>query len=110
MARHLKTARSASERADADAKVRATVEAILAQIETGGDAAVRRYSERFDGWSPASFKLTEQEIEAALSKVAKTDLDDIRFAQAQVRNFAEQQRACLTDLEVETLPGVILGH
>ena len=110
MPRHLKTARSAGERADADAKVRATVKDILKEIEMGGDAAVRRYSERFDGWAPASFKLTEQEIEAALSKVSKSDLDDIRFAQAQVRGFAERQRACLTDLEVETLPGVILGH
>jgi sulfopropanediol 3-dehydrogenase len=110
MPRHLKTARAASERADADAKIRATVEDILKEIETGGDAAMRRYSERFDGWSPASFKLTEQEIEAALSKVSKSDLDDIRFAQAQVRGFAEKQSACLTDLEVETLPGVILGH
>lgn len=110
MARHLKTARSADERADADAKVRATVEGILGEIEAQGDAAVRRYSERFDNWSPASFRLSEQEIEAALSKVSKSDLDDIRFAQAQVRNFAEKQRACLTDLEVETLPGVILGH
>src|SRR5262245_6191435 len=110
MARHLKTARSASERADADAKVRATVEGILAEVEGQGDAAVRRYSERFDGWSPASFRLSDAEIEAALSKVSKSDLDDIRFAQAQVRSFAEKQRACITDLEVETLPGVILGH
>lgn len=110
MARHLKTARSADERANADAKVRATVEGILGEIEAQGDAAVRRYSERFDNWSPANFRLSVQEIEAALSKVSKSDLDDIRFAQAQVRNFAEKQRACLTDLEVETLPGVILGH
>ncbi|MCS0496281.1 histidinol dehydrogenase [Ancylobacter sp. MQZ15Z-1] len=110
MARHLKTARSIAERADADAQVRATVETILKEIEAGGDAAVRSYSERFDKWSPASFRLSEQDIEAALSKVSKSDLDDIRFAQAQVRNFAEKQRACLTDLEVETLPGVILGH
>lgn len=110
MPRHLKTARSIEERADADAQVRATVETILKEIETGGDAAVRSYSERFDKWSPASFRLSEQEIEAALSKVSKSDLDDIRFAQAQVRNFAQKQRACITDLEVETLPGVILGH
>ncbi|GLK84768.1 histidinol dehydrogenase [Ancylobacter defluvii] len=110
MARHLKTARSVEERADADAQVRATVETILKDIETGGDAAVRAYSERFDTWSPANFRLSEQEIEAALSQVSKSDLDDIRFAQAQVRNFAEKQRACVTDLEVETLPGVILGH
>jgi sulfopropanediol 3-dehydrogenase len=110
MARHLKTARSADERADADAKVRATVEGILGEIEAEGDAAVRRYSERFDNWSPANFRLSEQDVESALAKVSKSDLDDIRFAQAQVRNFAEKQRACLTDLEVETLPGVILGH
>ncbi|HEY9214153.1 MAG TPA: histidinol dehydrogenase [Ancylobacter sp.] len=110
MARHLKTARSATERASDDAKVRATVEQILLEIEGEGDAAVRRYSERFDTWSPENFRLSEQDIEAALSKVSKSDLDDIRFAQAQVRNFAEKQRACLVDLEVETLPGVILGH
>ncbi|MBH0238794.1 histidinol dehydrogenase [Methylobrevis albus] len=110
MARHLKTARSQAERADADAKVRATVEGLLADVESGGDAAVRRASERFDNWSPESFRLSPAEIEAALSKVSKSDLDDIRFAQAQVRNFAEKQRACITDLEVETLPGVVLGH
>ncbi|UOK72687.1 histidinol dehydrogenase [Ancylobacter polymorphus] len=110
MPRHLKTARSSAERADADAQVRATVETILKEIETGGDAAVRAYSECFDKWSPASFRLSEPEIEAALSKVSKSDLDDIRFAQAQVRNFAQKQRACITDLEVETLPGVVLGH
>ncbi|HEY9215172.1 MAG TPA: histidinol dehydrogenase [Ancylobacter sp.] len=110
MARHLKTARSATERASDDVKVRATVEQILGEIESEGDAAVRRYSERFDTWSPENFRLSEQDIEAALSKVSKCDLDDIRFAQAQVRNFAEKQRACLVDLEVETLPGVILGH
>jgi len=110
MPRHLKTARSSAERADADAQVRATVETILKEIEAGGDAAVRAFSERFDKWSPASFRLSEPEIEAALSKVSKSDLDDIRFAQAQVRNFAQKQRACITDLEVETLPGVVLGH
>jgi len=110
MARHLKTARSVEERADADAQVRATVEGILADIEKNGDAAVRAYSERFDAWSPESFRLSEQEIEVALSKVSKGDLDDIRFAQAQVRNFAQKQRETMTDLEVETLPGVILGH
>jgi len=110
MARHLKTARSATERASDDAKVRATVEQILGEIEAEGDAAVRRYSERFDKWSPETFRLSDSDIEAALSKVSKSDLDDIKFAQAQVRNFAEKQRACLVDLEVETMPGVILGH
>ncbi len=110
MIRHLKTARSAAARADDDAMVRATVEQILADIEQRGDAGVRELSLKFDGYSPASFRLGEQEIEAALSKVAARDLKDIRFAQEQVRNFAEHQRASLKDIEVETLPGVILGH
>jgi sulfopropanediol 3-dehydrogenase len=93
-----------------DAKVRATVEGILADIEARGDAAVRDLSERFDKWSPESFRLSEADIEAAMAKVSPQDLDDIRFAQAQVRNFAEKQRACILDLEVETMPGVVLGH
>ena len=94
----------------ADAKVRETVEQILAEVEARRDAAVRELSETFDKWSPASFKLTPPEIERAISQVSKRDLDDIEFAQAQVRNFAQKQRATLQDLEVETLPGVILGH
>ena len=110
MIRHLKTARTEAARAEDDAKVRATVEGILKDIETRGDAAVRELSAKFDGYEPASFRLTEQEIEQAVSKVAKRDLDDIRFAQAQVRGFAEAQKASMTDIEVETLPGVILGH
>jgi sulfopropanediol 3-dehydrogenase len=93
-----------------DAKVRATVEGILTDIEKRGDAAVRDLSERFDKWSPESFRLSEADIEAAMAKVSPQDLDDIRFAQAQVRNFAEKQRACILDLEVETMPGVVLGH
>ena len=97
-------------RAEQASEVRATVEALLADIAMRGDAAVRAMSEKFDHWSPAAFRLSEQDIERALSSVAKRDLDDIRFAQAQVRNFAEKQRACLLDLEVETLPGVVLGH
>jgi sulfopropanediol 3-dehydrogenase len=110
MARHLKTAAAAAGRAEADARVRATVEGILADVEARGDAAVRHYSAEFDKWSPENFKLGADDIERAMAAVSKRDLDDIRFAQAQVRNFAEKQRACLTDLEVETLPGVILGH
>jgi sulfopropanediol 3-dehydrogenase len=94
----------------ADAKVRETVEQILADVEARRDAAVRELSETFDKWSPPAFKLTPQEIERAISQVSKRDLDDIKFAQAQVRNFAQKQRATLQDLEVETLPGVILGH
>jgi sulfopropanediol 3-dehydrogenase len=110
MAKYLKRGKDAAERAEADAKVRKTVESILAEIEAGGDKAVRALSEKFDNWSPKNFRLSESEIEAAMSKVAKRDLEDIRFAQAQVRNFAQAQRAALQDVEVETLPGVVLGH
>ena len=110
MARYLKKGKVAAEVAESDAKVRATVEAILADIEARGDAAVRELSEKFDDWSPPSFRLTAEEIEAAIDQVPEQDVEDIQFAQEQVRNFAEQQKACLTDLEVETLPGVVLGH
>jgi sulfopropanediol 3-dehydrogenase len=92
------------------AEVSDTVSKILSEISSEGDRAVRRYSEQFDNWSPESFFLAPRDIEAALSKVAKRDLDDLKFAQAQVRNFATKQRECLRDLEVETLPGVTLGH
>ena len=110
MARYLKRGMDASAIKAADAKVRETVEGILADIEARRDAAVREFSEKLDGWSPASFKLTANEIERAISQVGKRDLDDIKFAQAQVRNFAQRQKETLRDLEVETLPGVILGH
>jgi hypothetical protein len=110
MARHLKRGMDAGVIKAADAAVRATVESILAEVEARGDAAVRELSEKFDRWSPASFKLSPSEVERAIGQVAKRDLDDIRFAQAQVRNFAQKQRETLRDLEVETLPGVILGH
>jgi sulfopropanediol 3-dehydrogenase len=110
MARYLKTSGKASERADTDAGLRRTVEDILARIEAEGDAAVRDLSTKFDGWTPDSFRLTDAEIEAALSKVSRQDLDDIRFAQAQVKGFAQAQRASMQDIEVETLPGVFLGH
>jgi sulfopropanediol 3-dehydrogenase len=94
----------------ADAKVRETVEAILAQVEERKDAAIREFSEKFDKWSPKDFRLSAQEIERAISQVGQRDLEDIKFAQAQVRNFAQKQRDSMRDLEVETLPGVVLGH
>jgi sulfopropanediol 3-dehydrogenase len=110
MIQRLKTAKPEVERAEDDAKVRATVEAALADIAARGDAAVRGMSQKFDGHSPETFRLSDREIESALSRVAKRDLEDIRFAQAQVRNFAQKQREALRDIEVETLPGVVLGH
>src|SRR6266852_3118172 len=110
MPRHIKTAAMAGSQDEADAKVRATVEAIIADVRARGDAAVRELSERFDKWAPASFRLSDSEIRALVAQVKPQTIDDIKFAQAQIRNFAEIQRAALKDVEVETLPGVVLGH
>lgn len=107
---YLKRGKPQAERAEDDARVRASVEAILNDIETRGDAAVRELSLKFDNYSPASFRLSQSEIEAAMNRVSARDMEDIRFAQAQIRRFAEAQRASMVDIEVETLPGVILGH
>ena len=107
---HLKRGKPETERAEDDAKVRGIVEATLADIEARGDAAVRDLSQKFDGYAPDHFRLTESEIEAAMSRVSDRDMADIRFAQDQIRGFAQAQRASITDVEVETLPGVILGH
>src|SRR5947207_405496 len=110
MPRHIKEAALAGQQDEADAKTRTTVEAIIADVKARGDAAVRELSERFDKWSPTSFRLSDDEIRALVAKVPPTTIDDIKFAQAQIRNFAEIQRAALRDVEVETLPGVVLGH
>ncbi len=107
---HLKSGIPAETRAEDDAVVRVTVEGILKDIETRGDAAVRELSQKFDGYAAPSFRLTPSEIEAAMQKVTARDMEDIRFAQAQIRRFAEAQRASMTDIEVETMPGVVLGH
>jgi sulfopropanediol 3-dehydrogenase len=93
-----------------DMKVRQTVEAILDDVAKRGDAAVRELSVKFDQWSPPSFRLSLAEIDTIMAKVPPGTLADIKFAQAQIRNFAEHQRAALKDIEVETLPGVKLGH
>ncbi|MFZ4411040.1 MAG: histidinol dehydrogenase, partial [Paracraurococcus sp.] len=110
MARWLKTSISAADKADADTKVRGIVEGLLADIAARGDAAVREMSVKFDKWDRADYRLTDAEIQACLDQLTGQDLEDIRFAQAQVRNFAEHQKAALRDIEVETLPGVVLGH
>ncbi|MDB5506423.1 MAG: hisD [Devosia sp.] len=110
MAIWLKRGKDAEYRADADRKVRATVEEILGDIEKRGDAAVRDLSRKFDNWDRAEFRLSPAEIDACMAELSDQDLSDIAFAQTQVRNFAQKQRATLTDLEVETLPGVTLGH
>lgn len=102
--------RGMAETAAQDRSVRETVESILNDVRDRGDAAVRALSIKFDGWDRTDFRLTDAEIKQCLSDLSQRDLDDIRFAQEQVRNFAEHQRAALRDIEVETLPGVILGH
>ncbi|MFZ3310916.1 MAG: histidinol dehydrogenase, partial [Xanthobacteraceae bacterium] len=110
MPRYLKRGMDPSAIKAADAKVRETVEQILADIDAHKDAAVRELSQKFDNWSPPSFKLAPDEIERAIGQVKKRDLDDIKFAQAQVRNFAQKQKDTLRDLDIETMPGVVLGH
>ncbi|MBT5456726.1 MAG: histidinol dehydrogenase, partial [Rhodospirillaceae bacterium] len=110
MITYLKQGKSDADVAEADAKVRATVEDILEAITKRGDDAVKELALKFDGYAPDDFRLSEAGIAAAISNVSRDDIDDIKFAQAQVRNFAEKQKECLQDLEVETLPGVILGH
>lgn len=110
MAEYLKGGRDAALRAEDAAKVRASVEEILADIEKRGDAAVRELSSKFDGWDRGDYRLTEAEIKSCLDQLSKRDIDDIKFAQEQVRNFARHQRESMHDVEVETLPGVVLGH
>ena len=107
---YLKRGKSDAERADDDTKTRAIVESTLKQIETGGDAALRELSEKFDNYSPASFKLEQAEIDALIASLSERELADITFAQTNVRNFAQAQRDSLRDIEVEPMPGVILGH
>jgi sulfopropanediol 3-dehydrogenase len=110
MIRYLKRGKDVQVRADDDAQVRATVEGIIRDIQARGDDAVRDYSRKFDQWDPADFRLSADAIEAARKSLSEREIEDIRFAQAQVRNFAQIQRASMKDVEVETLPGVILGH
>jgi sulfopropanediol 3-dehydrogenase len=107
---YLKRGKPEAERGEDDAKTAATVETILKDIEARGDAAVRELSEKFDNYSPACYRLSESEIEEIAAKVSPRDMEDIKFAQTQVRNFAQAQRDSMLDIEIETLPGVILGH
>lgn len=110
MIRQLKKGITYAESQDADAKVRSTVERMLTAVAERGDAAVREYSANLDKWSPVSFRLSPAEIANIIEGLPKQVIDDIIFAQAQIRNFAQHQLAALKDIEVETLPGVFLGH
>ena len=107
---YLKRGKPDAERAEDDAKTRAAVESTLADIEARGDAAVRELSEKFDNYSPPSFRLSQAEIDDLIAQLSPRELEDIKFAQEQVRNFAQAQRDSMLDIEVETMPGVILGH
>ncbi len=110
MIHHLKNGIDVEVAKQNNTSVRETVESILSAIETNGDAEVRVLSEKFDNWSPESFKLSDDDIQACISRLDDQTLDDIKFAQAQVKNFAQIQKDALQDVEVETRPGVILGH
>ncbi|WP_353719943.1 histidinol dehydrogenase [Dyadobacter sp. 676] len=110
MATIIKAGKSAAEQHEADEKVKAVVAGVIRDIEANGDAAVRKYSGQFDNWSPGSFKLSEEQIGEIIATVPREVIDDIAFAQRQIRFFAQQQRESIRDIEVETIPGVILGH
>jgi sulfopropanediol 3-dehydrogenase len=110
MATYLKRRIAASVTDEMDRKVRQTVETILDDVRSRGDRAVRELSEKFDKWSPPSLRLSRGDLEDIVAKVAPSTIADIKFAQAQIRQFAEHQKAALRDIEVETLPGVKLGH
>lgn len=110
MIRTIKPGISEAEAAEFESRVRHTVETILADITARGDNAVRELSEKFDEWSPESFRLSDAEIKACIDRLPAQTIKDIEFAQSQIRRFAEIQRAALKDVEEETLPGVILGH
>ncbi len=110
MAEWLKRGADADAVAAGDRKVRDTVEGILADIGQRGDAAVRELSVKFDGWDRDDYRLSPKEIADCIGQLSRQDIHDIEFAQTQVRNFAQIQRDAIKDVEVETLPGVILGH
>ncbi|QKV52235.1 histidinol dehydrogenase [Comamonas antarctica] len=110
MIKYLKRGKDIEVRAEDDSKVRSTVEGIIQAVESRGDAAVREYSRQFDQWDPADFRLSAAEIEKARKSLSAREIEDIAFAQTQVRNFAQIQRDSMRDVEVETYPGVVLGH
>lgn len=107
---YLKSGKPDAERAEDDAKTRIVVEKTLKSIEINGDAAVRELSKKFDNYAPENFKLSEKEISDLIESLSDRELSDIKFAQEQVRNFAQAQRDSMLDIEIETIPGVILGH
>ena len=110
MIRYIKKRSETNNASEDKSSIEETVRSILSDIRERGDAALKHYSEHFDNWSPENFRLTHQEIDAAISKLNKTEIEDIKFAQNQIKNFAQKQLETMNELEVETLPGVFLGH
>jgi sulfopropanediol 3-dehydrogenase len=110
MIKYLKKGPTQQEKSESNKKVQNIVEDIISEIEKNGDKAVRKYSENFDKWTPESFRLSKEDITACYDELSEQVISDIRWAQAQVRNFAQIQRNSMKDVEVETLPGVTLGH
>jgi sulfopropanediol 3-dehydrogenase len=110
MIKQIKKGITYAESKDADAKVRALVEGMLSDIEANGDQAVRNFSKNLDQWNPDAFKLSKETIQDVIAGLPQQTIDDIHFAQTQIRNFAQHQKDALKDIEVETLPGVFLGH
>ena len=110
MPKYLKTSIPAAEVEAANSQVQETVAKFIADVKMRGDAAVRELSAKFDTWSPANFRLSQAEIDSLVASVSRQTIEDIEFAQGQIRNFARAQKAALKDIEVETLPGVRLGH
>jgi len=110
MATYLKKGMPQEQADEVDRKVRETVETIIGDIRSRGDAAVRDFSEKFDEWNPESFLLTQNEIDELVASVDPNTIKDIKFAQEQIRGFAQHQRNSMKDVEVETIPGVTLGH
>ena len=108
--KYIKKGMAADESAANQAKTRQIVEGILSDVETRGDEAVKELSSKFDKWSPESFRLSDNQIQEIISKIPKETIDDIKWAQAQVSRFAQIQKSALRDIEIETIPGVILGH
>jgi len=107
---YIKKGKTVDEKAQADAKVQEIVKGILSDISTRGDDAVRELSQKFDKWSPENFRLSDEKIQEIVSSLPDQVIEDIKFAQEQVRTFAQAQRDALQDVEIETIPGVILGH
>jgi sulfopropanediol 3-dehydrogenase len=110
MSQVLKNALGASRSGATDPAVTDTVASVIADVRANGDEAVRRYSQQFDQWSPDSFRLSESAVAKIVASVPDTVLDDLRFAQRQIRGFAQAQRDSIRDFEVETIEGVFLGQ